>query len=98
MLQALPSGALGERDRGGIGQSTQSAEEEAALFRESVASDRDRGLPFIISAIFFDFLTPSPLVHSGQLVLLQNSRNLPYFVRFCTSPPSLGVDVINGWP
>ena len=45
-----------------------------------------RGHPFMTSAKFSDFLTPSPLVRSGQLVYTIKSRNLPYFVRFSTTP------------
>ena len=50
------------------------------------------------SANFSDFLTPTLLVRTGQLVYTIKFT-LPYIVRFSTNPlPPLGADVTNGCP
>ena len=58
-----------------------------------------RGRPYMMSAKFWDFLTPSPLVRIWDWSTVLNSRNLPYYIFFWANPPSpLSADVIYGCP
>ena len=57
------------------------------------------GHPYMTSATFWDFFTPSPLSAFGTDSVCTKSRNLPYYIFFWANPPSpLIADVIYGCP
>ena len=49
------------------------------------------GLPYMTSAKFSGFLTPSPLVRNLDCSIVLNPRNLPYYIFFWGTPSPLSV-------